>query len=78
MSIFGRIGNLAKGVIKTTVSPRKDLDECELEAELARKPLRNREALEAELAKLREEPEKAAAAPKGPQRDEHGNIKKTL
>ena len=83
MSFFSRIGNLAKGVVRTIGSNESErLSEAALEAELGKVTPGKR--AERELAARKAAPRQAAppvaegpVAP-APEVDEHGHVKRTL
>jgi hypothetical protein len=76
MSFFGRIGNLARGAWLRQTSPDPPtLDEDALRVELARPRTAARPAVRPPVPASRGE---TVPAPRGPERDADGNIKKTL
>jgi hypothetical protein len=80
MGFFGRVGNLARGLwISSTRPDGRGVSDAELDAELAR-PARPR--VDLGPARQPSPAKEPAPAPlperKPPERDEHGNIKKTL
>jgi hypothetical protein len=77
MSFFGRAANLVKGGIKSLGKPGTPDDrERALDDELAGKTAPVRRAPPTAPPTPKPEPEPPAARP--PERDEHGNVKRTL